>query len=96
MLQDVEPVVSASEDCSGRVEGAETTTEQREVGRSGIADTAGLPKVRFANSVPFDCLSKAVLLQPITVVNPLYLFCLSCLSFTDHFITARMYSEVYH
>ena len=96
VLQDVEPVVSASEDCSGRVEGAETTTEQREVGRSGIADTAGLPKVRFANSVPFDCLSKAVLLQPITVVNPLYLFCLSCLSFTDHFITAQMYPEVYH
>lgn len=39
------------------VEGVETTTEQREAGSSDIADTVGPPKVRFANSVPFDRLS---------------------------------------
>jgi len=57
-LQDVEPVIPANEDYSGGAEGVETTTEQRDVGRGGIADTAGPPKVRFANSVPFDRLSK--------------------------------------
>lgn len=56
-LQDVELVISANKDYSGGVEGVETTTEQQEVSGSEIGDTVGPPKVRFANSVPFDRLS---------------------------------------
>ena len=56
-LQDVELVISANNDYSGGVEGVETTTERQEVSGSEIGDTVGPPKVRFANSVPFDRLS---------------------------------------
>jgi hypothetical protein len=68
-LQDVEPVISANKDYSGRVEGVEMTTEQREVGRGGIADIAGPPKVHFQQILCLLIASQSGSVEPIALIN---------------------------